>query len=320
MPEYPDLTRFLIANLFFWLSLGSFINFFTKYMEYYVNIPGTQAGLVLGTVVIISILLAVPVGILADKMSRKKLAVAGMVLIFAGLLVGYFTIGPRSVVSAKDLASGSDVLKLADKLSISAAGVDLTLFEKKDFTPKFDVNKDEMFDKKSDVMRWCLNGALEEKDCRGAVEKVMGSSNPSLDSTKTFLVKMRAEIVSKTKPVLTISYIVIAFTAIGLTMCFLIMAAILPTLMPMEKMGLYMGFYSSVTGAGQLLSLAVAGFMIDFTLARNIGGLGYRWIFIQGIVCMAIAALTMNSVPYVPNANEPTVSELKKAKQAGTLK
>ncbi len=308
LPKLPELSWFMLANLFFWLALGAFLVYFTKFMEYYVNVPGTKAGLVLGVVVVVSILLAVPVGILGDKLNRKKYLFVGMSIIFVGLLAGYILIGPSSPVSGYDLTKKKSVIEIADKLGFDMAGVDLSAFTSEKFNPPFDANKDGLTDdKKSDVMRWCLNGDIDKKVCNAAVAKVMGSDNEAL-ATTTKAFESLCKIISKhTTQVLFIAMGVIFFAAIGLTICFVIMAAILPTLMPEDKMGLYMGFYSSVIGIGQLLSVFIAGLAIDFTLKSS--ALGYRWVFFQGTLCMFLAAITLLRVPYIPNAKDPTITQ-----------
>jgi MFS family permease len=312
LPSLPSFTGFMLSNLMFWMALGAFVVYFTKFMEYYANIPGTTAGMVLGAIVVISVLLAVPVGMLADKYSRKMINFVGMLLIFAGLLVDYFAIGPTSSVSGVNLSDSKNVAELAKKQKVDMTGAELSLFVEEQFSPAIDLNKDEMTDKKSDAMRWCLNGELDEKGCREAVQKVLGDKHPALEPTTTALVGLSKYIKKETSKVLILSYLVISFAAIGLTTCFVIMAAILPTLMPEDKMGLFMGFYSSVTGIGQFLSLILAGLMIDLTLGHGMAAFGYRWIFVQGVFFILIAALTLLRVPYIPNAKDPTATELMK--------
>lgn len=312
LPSLPSFTTFMLSNLLFWLSLGAFVVYFTKFMEYYANIPGTTASFVLGAIVIVGIILAVPVGILADKFNRKMINFAGMMLIFAGLLIGYFAIGPTSSVSGIDLADSKKVTELAKSQNIDMKGVDFAAFAGEPFSPPRDLNKDEMTDKKSDAMRWCLNGELKEEGCRDAVKKVLGEDSAALAPTTDALLAIGKFVKKETSKVLLLSYLVISFAAIGLTTCFVIMAAILPTLMPEDKMGLFMGFYSSVTGVGQFLSLILAGLFIDITLKAGISALGYRWIFVQGVVCIFLAAIVLLRVPYIPTAKQPSVTELLK--------
>jgi MFS family permease len=314
LPNLPDLSIFLIGNLCFWLALGAFLVYFTKFMEYYVNIPGTDAGIVLGVVVIVSILLAVPIGLIGDKWSRKKMTQIGMIVVFIGLLAGYFTVGPFSPVSGYNLAEQSAVKKLAEKIKYDMSGADLSPFANEQFAPPLDINNDGMFDKKSDVMRWCLNGALKGEECEKAAAKVLKPGSPALAPTTAAFKEIGSYVQKNAKRVMMIAFGIIGFSAIGLTACFVIMATILPTLMPEEKMGLYMGFYSTVTGVGQLLSLLLAGFVIDKTLASP--ALGYRWVFMQGAFFMLIAAFALSRVPYIPNAKDPTISDLAKKKKA----
>lgn len=313
LPGLPDLSVFMLSNLCFWLSLGAFLVYFTKFMEYYVNIPGTDAGIVLGVVVIVSIFLAVPVGIIGDKWNRKKFNLIGMIIIFIGLLVGYITVGPNSPVSGYDLADQVSVKKIAASIDYDVSNIDFAPFADEQFSPPLDVNDDGMFDKKSDVMRWCLNGGLKGGDCDAGVAKVLGEGSQSAAPTATALKTIGAYIQKHTKKVLMAAFAIIGFSALGLTICFVIMAAILPTLMPEEKMGLYMGFYSTVTGIGQFLSLMIAGKMIDATIGS--AALGYRWIFIQGSVFMLFAAIILSRVPYIPNAKDPTISDKARQKQ-----
>ncbi|HOO55988.1 MAG TPA: MFS transporter [bacterium] len=309
LPELPELMWFLFSNLFFWLALGAFLIFFTKFFEYYVNIPGTKGGLILGIVIIVSVLLAVPVGMLGDKISRKGFLYVGMAIIFVGLSIGYFTIGPTSKAAGYDISSEKQVKQLASAYGYNIDSIDLSGFSKDPFDPPVDVNQDEMFDKKVDVMRWCLNGELEPEQCENAVPLVMGTDHPDLAKVQENFKAIQGEMATDSKKVLILAFAVIIFTAVGLTICFIIMATILPTLMPEDKMGLYMGFYSTVTGIGQFLSVLIAGFVIDLTLAKNIGAVGYRWIFIQGSVFMLFAIVMLYIVPYIPNATDPTITD-----------
>ena len=315
MPRYKDLALFLLSNLLFWLGLGAFVTYFTKFMEFYANIPGTIAGFVLGAIVIVSVLLAVPVGVLGDKISRKKLTAAGMFIIFVGLLIGYFTVGPSSRVSGVDLGDIKQVSALAAALEVDLSAADLSPFVKKRFSPPRDVNNDQdNSDKKSDVMRWCLNGELDKKTCAEAVGYVMAKDDPKLAATADAFAKLAEVVGTQTKGVLYTGLGIISIAAVGLTVCFVIMATILPTLMPEEKMGLYMGFYSTITGLGQMLSILIAGRIIDATLAQGIDALGYRWMFIQGAACLLLATLVLLAVPYIPNADQPTITELEREK------
>ena len=315
-PNYPSLFRFLVMNLFFWFGLGAFIVYFTKAMEYYANVPGETAAMVLGTVVIVSILFAVPVGILGDKISRKNMTLFGLVVIFLGMSLGYFLVGPSSSVSGLDLGDVKAVERIAANYGMDMEGVDISGFVKEEFDPPKDVNADKVKDIKSDIMRWCLNGALIDEpekgnlNCSNAIAEVLGSGNPALETTSRFLNDMGARVQKETKKVLTISFGVIAFAAIGLTVCFVLTATILPTLMPNGKLGLYMGFYSTLTGVGQLLSLLVAGQLIDRTVHNP--ALGYRSIFIQGAFFLFISIIALSGVKYIPKANEPQISELER--------
>jgi len=310
--RYRPLFVFLLMNLFFWLGLGAFMVFFTKFMEYYVNVPGEEAGLVLGVVVIVAIVLSVPVGILGDKISRKGMTLFGLSVVMVALFFGYLMVGPGSSVSGKDLADSATVRTLAENRGYEMAGVDLESFVKEPFDPPRDINDDEMNDKKSDVMRWCLNGTLDQEKCMAAAVHVMGEGNPSLEPTVGTFLTMSKSIKKETKKVLTIAFCIIAFASIGLTSCFVLTATILPTLMPENKLGLYMGFYSTVSGFGQFLSLTIAGAMIDLTIDSY--SLGYRWIFLQGTVCLFLAILCLIKVSYIPNADQPTVSDLERQK------
>ena len=317
LPKYRDLTIFLISNLFFWLGLGVFVQFFTKFMEFYANIPNEPAGYVLGAIVIVSVILAVPVGIIGDKISRKHMVFAGMLTMFAALVIAYFVIGPKSSVSNLDLGSPEVVASLAQQQKVDVSGADFSPFVKDQFVmdasgKKKDINEDGLPDKKSEAMRWCLNGGLDEKGCGAAVSAVMGADNPARENTLKAMLALNKHVTSETKGVIKIAFGVISFAAIGMTICVVIMATILPTLMPESKMGLYMGFYSTVTGLGQFLSVVIAGTIIQKTLTAGNEALGYRWMFIQGAVCMLIAAIVVISVPYIPKANEPTITELEK--------
>jgi Na+/melibiose symporter-like transporter len=314
MPSLKELTWFLVMNFFFWLALGAFISFFTKLTEYYINIPGTQGGLVLGIVVVISVILAVPVGMLGDKVSRKAILMLGLILIAVGLTTGYFIVGPTSSVSGLNLGMEKDVRAAAANYGIDVSQADFSMFLPKLLSPPRDINEDKMLDdKKSDALRWCLNGELAPEKCDTAIAAVMGDDNPALAATTAAVKAIRPRIDAETGKVLKIMLLVIGFTALGLTICFIITATVLPTLMNEDKMGLYMGLYSTITGLGQLISGVLAGFVIDRTLAASIPAFGYRWLFIQGAFFAVLAILALCKVTYIPKATDPTVTDLIKA-------
>lgn len=92
LPKYKDLVLFMGLNFFMWVGLQGFVKFFTRFMDADVHVEASKASLLLGAIPIVAIVCAVPIGILADKISRKGMFIVGLVGAIIAMTAGYFFI------------------------------------------------------------------------------------------------------------------------------------------------------------------------------------------------------------------------------------
>jgi len=98
MPKYKDLTLFMGMNFFLWVGLQGFVKFFTRFMDADVGVPAAKASLLLGAIPVVAIVCAVPIGILADRISRKGMFIAGLIGAIVAMIAGFLLI--RDMTSA----------------------------------------------------------------------------------------------------------------------------------------------------------------------------------------------------------------------------
>ncbi|MFA6448616.1 MAG: MFS transporter [bacterium] len=178
LPKYKDLTLFMGLNFFMWTGLQGFVKFFTRFMDADVGVPAAKASLLLGAIPIVAIVFAVPIGILADKISRKGMFIVGLIGAILAMAAGF--------VFIKDMTSAAVIVTVA---------------------------------------------------------------------------------------------------AIAIIDVFLLVGTIAPTLMPKDKMGLYMGVLSAATGLGGAVGVFVSGWLCTALL----NGMHARVIFLIGPVCLTIS-------------------------------
>lgn len=92
---YKDFCWFMVFNFFVWVGLQGFVKFFTRFMDSDMGVPLDTAALALGLLPIVLMVFAVPVGILGDKLNRKKFLLFGVLLTAAAMLAGYLFIPPN---------------------------------------------------------------------------------------------------------------------------------------------------------------------------------------------------------------------------------
>ncbi len=92
LPKYKDLVLFMGLNFFMWVGLQGFVKFFTRFMDADVHVEASKASFLLGAIPIVAIIFAVPIGILADKISRKGMFIAGLVGAIVLMTAGFFFI------------------------------------------------------------------------------------------------------------------------------------------------------------------------------------------------------------------------------------
>lgn len=92
LPKMKDLLYFMAVNLFMWMGLQGFVKFFTLFMDADVGVSFTIASKLLGAIPVVAILCAVPLGFLADKISRKLMLMSGFIAATVVMVCGYLFI------------------------------------------------------------------------------------------------------------------------------------------------------------------------------------------------------------------------------------
>lgn len=84
--EYPEVFKFVLADCIFWLGLGGATPFVTLFAVKVLHTTKGEAFLATLGYLLMSILVAVPAGILADRIGKKKVLTIAM-LVFSGAAV-----------------------------------------------------------------------------------------------------------------------------------------------------------------------------------------------------------------------------------------
>ncbi|MFH1538919.1 MAG: MFS transporter [bacterium] len=95
LKNHTDFCWFMVFNFFVWVGLQGFVKFFTRFMDSDMGVPLDTAALALGLLPIVLMVFAVPVGILGDKLNRKKFLLFGVILTAAAMFAGYLLIPPN---------------------------------------------------------------------------------------------------------------------------------------------------------------------------------------------------------------------------------
>lgn len=267
------LAWFMVFNFLLWFGLQGFVKFFTRFMDNDQGVPLDTASIALGLLPIVVMLLAVPVGILGDKMNRKNLLMFGVLLTFGAMLAGYFII-PKNL-------TGAEKIKREQQLAAENAKAEKTAANAgdKSMSP-------ECANMRVDVQKLATAKEYEYQQC------LAKKFDPACSKQSDILSKF-GEL--KNEPLKTTA-IILSFAAAGLCIVFLLMAAIAPTLMPPDKIGEYMGLLSATTGLGGVFGLFASGGLS--TLLQDT--LHCRVIFIIGFVCLGIGLLVLMKVK-IPN-------------------
>lgn len=85
--EQRDLFLLFIALTLFMIGINTFFSYLMIYLQHHVNLSITQSSILVGVAIIVGgVGFAVPLGILADKMGRRQVAVVSVVLESIGLI------------------------------------------------------------------------------------------------------------------------------------------------------------------------------------------------------------------------------------------
>ncbi len=91
--ENHDFTKIQVSGAFFWIAFNVFFPFIIIYLEYGLSIPTFEASILIFIALLISIILAVPMGIVVDKIGRKKVAIGAVIIEIIGLFFFSFSRG-----------------------------------------------------------------------------------------------------------------------------------------------------------------------------------------------------------------------------------
>jgi MFS family permease len=78
---------------FFWIAFNIFFPFIIIYLEFILGIPLFEASILIFIALFISILLAIPMGFITDKIGRKKVAIGAVIIEIIGLFFFSFSRG-----------------------------------------------------------------------------------------------------------------------------------------------------------------------------------------------------------------------------------
>ena len=220
LKKHRALSLFIVYNFLLWCGLQGFVKFFTRFMDNDMGVPLDTASIALGLLPIVVMLLAVPVGILGDKLNRKNMLMVGTLLTLFGMAGGFFII-PKNLPLEK---RGTN--QLAQYETAAPAETAQPAQEEKP-----------------------ADGAYNYEKCKA------GDPDPCSGAGSDILSKVK---MLKVEPLKTTA-IVLGVASAGLCIIFLIMASVAPTLMPKEKVGEYMGLLSATTGLGGAVGLLISG-------------------------------------------------------------
>lgn len=91
--ENHDFAKIQISGAFFWIAFNVFFPFIIIYLEFRLGIPLFEASILIFIALFISILLAIPMGYVTDKIGRKKVAIGAVIIEIIGLFFFSFSRG-----------------------------------------------------------------------------------------------------------------------------------------------------------------------------------------------------------------------------------
>ncbi|MEW6203362.1 MAG: MFS transporter [bacterium] len=252
LKQHRDLSWFMVYNFFLWCGLQGFVKFFTRFMDNDMGVPLDTAAIVLGLLPIVVMLLAVPVGILGDKVNRKNLLMFGTLLTGVSIFAGYYLIPPNLPKEQRIYKAVAMNSSYGNKVAAEYAANPLVV-------KRYDYKK-------------CLT--RKPDPCSAAQSSMAGKFG-----------------MLKKEPLRTTA-IVIGIASAGLCIVFLLMAAIAPTLMPQDKIGEYMGLLSATTGLGGGVGLLISGglstLLINSLHCRVIFIIGFICIAVAALVLLKV--------------------------------
>jgi Na+/melibiose symporter-like transporter len=88
--QAKEFAKFMYASAFWWFAMGVISPFFVLFATESLGLDPSSAQLIMGIFTIILVISAIPIGIAGDKIGKKPVLMAGLVLSSASLLATYF--------------------------------------------------------------------------------------------------------------------------------------------------------------------------------------------------------------------------------------
>ncbi|MDD5503190.1 MAG: MFS transporter [Candidatus Thermoplasmatota archaeon] len=85
-----ELAKFFCISMLWWFAMGSIQSFFVLYAEKSLNAKVETSNIIMGIFTIILVVCAVPFGIFADKLGKRKILLAGILMAGLGMIQGFF--------------------------------------------------------------------------------------------------------------------------------------------------------------------------------------------------------------------------------------
>jgi maltose/moltooligosaccharide transporter len=86
-----DFVKFMITSMFWWFAIGTLQPFFVLFAKNTLGLPESSALVFMGIFTVILVVCAVPAGIFADKIGKKRILSIGVLIAAIGLSIGAFT-------------------------------------------------------------------------------------------------------------------------------------------------------------------------------------------------------------------------------------
>jgi maltose/moltooligosaccharide transporter len=86
-----EFVKFMITSMFWWFAIGTLQPFFVLFAKNTLGLPESSALIFMGVFTVVLVACAVPAGIFADKIGKKRILSTGVLVAAIGLSIGAFT-------------------------------------------------------------------------------------------------------------------------------------------------------------------------------------------------------------------------------------
>jgi maltose/moltooligosaccharide transporter len=86
-----EFVKFMITSMFWWFAIGTLQPFFVLFAKNTLGLPESSALIFMGVFTVVLVACAVPAGIFADKIGKKRILSTGVLVAAIGLGIGAFT-------------------------------------------------------------------------------------------------------------------------------------------------------------------------------------------------------------------------------------